>query len=157
MTMADPPASVRVRDLRRADLRAVVRIDAAHTGRRKPRYWARQFRDLLARGRGEPPRVGLAAVDGGVLVGYLVGEVRAFEFGSDPCGWVHALGIDPRRLRGGVASALLAKACRRFRDAGVRRVRTMIRRGNVPVMAVFRANGFVGGSFVQLELDLEAR
>jgi hypothetical protein len=31
----------------------------------------------------------------------------------------------------------------------------MVGRNNVPVLSFFRANGFVGGSFVQLELDLE--
>ena len=38
---------------------------------------------------------------------------------------------------------------------GVRRVRTMVRRNDVPVLAFFRANGFAGGAFVQLERSLE--
>jgi hypothetical protein len=31
----------------------------------------------------------------------------------------------------------------------------MVRRNDVPVLSFFRANGFVGGEFVQLELDLK--
>ena len=57
-------------------------------------------------------------------------------------------------MRGGIASRLLAEACRRFAHGGVTRVRTMVRRNDVPVLSFFRSNGFVGGSFVQLELDL---
>jgi ribosomal protein S18 acetylase RimI-like enzyme len=135
-------------------LRAVVRIDALHTGARKPAYWRRVFDEFLHPGR-HPVRVGLAAGEHGHVVGYLLGEVRAFEFGSEACGWVFAVGVDPRSLRQGVASHLLAEACRRFQRAGITRVRTMVRRNNVPVLSFFRSNGFVGGSFVQLELNLE--
>lgn len=143
----------RVRDLAPADLDDVVRIDATHAGEAKPEYWAEVFREFLGSGR-KPSRVGLAAEEDGVLVGHLLGEVRAFEFGSEPCGWVFAVGVDPRRLRAGVASGLLAEACRRFRAAGVRRVRTMVRRDDVPMLSFFRASGFVGGAFAQLEAEL---
>lgn len=142
-----------VRDLRAEDIDSVVRIDADHTGEAKPAYWEGVFADFLAPRR-PGMSVGLAAEEGGRLVGYLLGEVRAFEFGSEPCGWVFAVGVDPGSLRGTVGSRLLEEACRRFRDVGVGRVRTMVRRTNVPVLSFFRAHGFVGGSFVELELDL---
>ena len=145
-----------VRDLRAEDFDAVVRIDALHRGRSEPGYWRRVFREFFEGAR-ERPRVGLAAEARGVLVGYLVGEVRAFEFGSEPCGWVFAVGVDPRTSRAGVASELLREACRRFAIEGIRQVRTMVRRNDVPVLSFFRSNGFVGGSFVQLELDLGER
>jgi ribosomal protein S18 acetylase RimI-like enzyme len=142
-----------VRDLQAGDLDRVTHIHALHTGQRKPNYWKRIFRDFF----GEDPdvlRVGFAAEDGAGVIGYLLGEVRAFEFGSEACGWIFAVGVDPNCLRGNVASTLLAAACQRFNDAGITRVRTMVLRNDVPVLSFFRANGFVGGSFVQLELDL---
>ena len=147
-------APLEVRDLVRADLDEVIRIDALHTGQAQGEYWQRVFGDFLGRDPGRV-RVGLAATHGGRLVGYLLGEVRAFEFGSEACGWVFGVGVDPQQLRGGVASTLLAEGCRRFRAAGVQRIRTMVRRNNVPVLSFFRANGFAAGRFVQLELDLE--
>ena len=93
-------------------------------------------------------------VEAGELVGYVTGEIRAFEFGSEACGWILTVGVHPECAREGVASGLLAAACRRFQEAGVTRVRTMVQRSDVPVLSFFRANGFVGGSFVQMELDL---
>ena len=155
MTVAANRTEVRVRDLQQGDREAVVRVDALHTGSSKPAYWERVFRDVLGGDAEGPVRVGLAADGARGLIGYLVGEVRAFEFGSDECGWVHAIGVDPDHLRKEVATRLLAEASRRFRSAGVRTVRTMVRRNDVPVLSFFRASGFVGGSFVQLELDLE--
>ena len=147
-------AALRIRGLRADDLDDVVRLDALHTGERKPAYWRRVFGDFLDDDRAAR-RVGLAAEHHGELVAYLLGEVRAFEFGSEACGWVFAVGVAPGAMRHGVASRLLADCGRRFRAAGVGRIRTMVPRSNVPVLSFFRANGFVGGSFVQLERDLE--
>lgn len=153
MTSSVTPASARIRDLRPGDLDGVIRLDARHTGSRKSAYWKDVFGAFVTR-RGGPRRVGLAAEEGGVLAGYLLGEVRAFEFGSDPCGWIFAVAVDPDRARGGLGTTLLEEAVRRFRDAGVRTIRTMVRRDDVPVMSFFRSNRFSGGSFVQLEREV---
>ena len=149
MSVAAPSLALHIRDLVLDDLPEVIRIDAAHAGVEKPEYWASVMRDF----RGGH-RVRLAAEIGGRLVGHLLGEVRAFEFGSEPCGWVFAVGVDPAHLRRGVAGALLRAACRRFQRAGIRRVRTMVRRDDVPLLSFFRAAGMVGGPFVQLERSL---
>jgi ribosomal protein S18 acetylase RimI-like enzyme len=139
--------------LRLADLNAVVRLDAQLTGRRKPAYWKARFREFVAPGR-SASRVGLAARDGTRLSGYLLGDVRAFEFGSAACGWIFAMGVDPAQAHHGIGSALVAEAGRRFSRAGVTTVRTMVRRNDVSMLSFFRSNGFVGGSFTQLELEL---
>jgi len=159
---AESRASVFVRDLIAADLDDVVRIDALHTGERKKRYWRGVLRGFLGTDQART-RVGLAACseDGSEqnerVIGYLLGEVRAFEFGSEPCGWVFAVAVDPASGRERVASRLLAECCARFSAAGVERIRTMVQRNNIPVLSFFRANGFVAGRFVQLELGLEEK
>lgn len=149
-TSANP---VRIRTLVARDLADVVRIDAFHTGARKPAYWRRVFHQFLSSSR-DTLRVGLAAEGTQGLAGYLLGEVRAFEFGSEPCGWVFAVGVDRESLRRGVGESLLAEACRRLRDVGVTTVRTMVRRNDVPVLSFFRSSGFTGGPYVQLELSV---
>ncbi len=141
--------------LRLTDLAAVVRLDAKLTGRRKPAYWKAVFADFVSPARGST-RVGLAAREGSQLSGYVLGEVRAFEFGSAPCGWIFAVGVDPEQAHHGIGSALVAEAGRRFKRAGVATVRTMVRRNDVSMLAFFRSNGFVGGTFTQLELGLPA-
>lgn len=146
------PATVtRIRPLVRRDLPTVVRIDAIHTGAEQRAYWTRLFREFLAPGPGRQ-RVALAAEIDGDVAGFLLADVRAFEFGSEPCGWILEVGVDPSEARHGIASALLAEAVRRLRAAGVTTVRTMVRRNNVPLLTFFRTNGFAGGPYVQLEL-----
>ncbi len=156
MTQMTQPQALKplIGPLRPADLAAVIRLDAQLTGRRKPAYWKKVFGEFVTPGR-SPARVGLAARDGARLSGYLLGEVRAFEFGSAPCGWIFAVGVDPGQAHHGIGSALAAEAGRRFARAGVSTVRTMVRRNDVLMLAFFRSNGFVGGSFTQLELALE--
>jgi len=154
MSAVDQKIAIGIREIGPKDLEQVIRLDALHTGEAKRAYWRDVFRSFLRKGGGAN-RVGLAAQDGSRMVGYLLGEVRAFEFGSEPCGWIFAVGVDTGRLREGIASALLGEAASRFRSAGVGTVRTMVRREAVPVMSFFRSNGFVGGSFVQLEMSLD--
>ncbi|HSG01723.1 MAG TPA: N-acetyltransferase [Vicinamibacterales bacterium] len=144
------PAAVSLRPLARRDLGPVVRLDALHTGESKPDYWKQVFRDFLG-SRSDRARVGLVAEWHGTMVGFVLADVRAFEFGSEPCGWILEIGVDPAASRQGVASALLAEARRRLREAGVTTIRTMVRRNNVPMLTFFRTNGFAGGPYVQLE------
>ncbi len=145
---------MKVCNLRAKHLDDVIRIDEQHTGEQERDYWEDVFQRFLDPRRGRN-RVGLVAEEGERTIGYLLGEVRAFEFGSEPCGWIFGVGVDPDRLRTGVAGLLLEEARRKFRAAGVATVRTMVRRNDVPVLSFFRAHEFVGGSFVQLESSLE--
>lgn len=139
-----------IRPLTTRDLTAVCRLDARLTGDRKTDYWRAVFARFI--NTADPSlHVGLAAEDGGRLVGYLLGEVRAVEFGSDACGWIFAVGVDPAHAQHGVGSALVTEACVRFRAAHVTTVRTMVRRNDVPLLSFFRSNAFVGGAYVQLE------
>lgn len=145
-------ASLAVRPLAPGDLNAVVELDALLTGESKRAYWSGVFERFLDGGT----CIGLAVAGEHGLDGYLFGQVRAFEFGSEECGWVFAIGVRPGTTRRGLASALLQEARRRFAALGVSAVRTMVRRTDVPLLSLFRRQGFVGGPFVQLELDIVA-
>src|SRR5512134_2538251 len=94
---ARPAAEIRIRPLMPRDHRAVVALDAANTGVAKPRYWRDLFADY---GRRRRTHFLLVAEEGAKLVGFIVGEIRAWEFGSVPCGWVLAAEVDANaRLR----------------------------------------------------------
>lgn len=145
-TRVDPE----IRTLCPKDLPAVVELDALLTGEPKAAYW----NSVLERFLPSEGCIGLAAVGDDRLDGYLFGEIRAFEFGSERCGWVFAVAVRPDASRKGVGSALLAEARDRFRALGVTAIRTMVLRTDVPFLSFFRQHGFVGGPFVQLELDI---
>jgi GNAT superfamily N-acetyltransferase len=143
-------AALSVRPLESGDLSDVAALDSVLTGTSKQAYWGEVF-DRFLRDEG---CIGLAVIGSGGLEGYLFGEVRAFEFGSKQCGWIFALGVRPDTTRKGRASALLDEARCRFGALGVTSLRTMVTRTDVPFLSLFRRHGFVGGPFVQLELDI---
>ncbi|MCC6785620.1 MAG: GNAT family N-acetyltransferase [Planctomycetes bacterium] len=154
--MAELRTAPKVRELCAADLGAVIAIDAAHTGERDEGAWQRVFASYVA--GAAVRRIDQAFAIGvdvdGALAGYLFGEVRTVEFGSDPAGWVFSVGVATEWQRRGVARALVDEARRRFAALGVRHVRTMVRRNDVAILSFFRSAGFVGGPFVQLEIEL---
>jgi ribosomal protein S18 acetylase RimI-like enzyme len=141
-----------VRPVMADDLMAVIALDELHTGVAKPDYW----RDLYARYmQPNRPRFFLVAESKGKVVGFIIGEVRAWEFGSPPCGWVFAIGVSPGIRLQNVGSKLMDAVCARFREAGVTKVRTMLARDNHLIMAFFRSQGMMAGPFIQLERDID--
>jgi GNAT superfamily N-acetyltransferase len=142
-----------VRDVRRADLPAVVEIDATVTGIEKAEYWESLYRRY---GRDESHgRQFLVAVADGRVVGFIIGEVRDWEFGSPPCGWVFAIDVAPGARLAGVGARMLQAICAGFRSAGVDRVRTMLARDNRLILSFFRSQGMMAGPFIPLEMTLD--
>jgi ribosomal protein S18 acetylase RimI-like enzyme len=150
----EPAIAIDVRPVRRRDLDAVIAIDATVTGLEKRAYWRAVFRRYAdARQRG---RRFLVADAGGSVVGFVIGEVRDWEFGSPPCGWVFGIDVRPDLREAGVGSRLLDAIGASFRRAGVRKLRTMLSRDNVLILSFFRSQGMMAAPFIPLEMDLDA-
>jgi ribosomal protein S18 acetylase RimI-like enzyme len=146
--------SVVVRPVRRDDLAQVIDIDATVTGLEKRSYWQSIYRRYADAGRAG--RQFLVAEYGNAVVGFIIGEVRDWEFGSPPCGWVFAIDVKPGVRQSGVGSRLLEAICAGFRRAGVTKVRTMLARDNTLVLSFFRSQGMMAGRFIPLEMDVES-
>jgi L-amino acid N-acyltransferase YncA len=141
-----------IREAAPGDLEAIVEIDKQVSGVKKTRYW----RDTLELYRGHKgSQFFLVAEKDKKVIGFILGEIRAWEFGSPSCGWVYAIGVARDSLMAGVGSQLLAALCMYFRRAEVTKVRTMIARQDHELLSFFRSFGMMAGPFQQLELDLE--
>lgn len=149
---AAPVETVRVRPVRSADLPEVIALDATVTGLHKADYWQRIYRRYGIGGQGM--RHFLVAEGGGRVLGFVIGEVRDWEFGSPPCGWVFAIDVDPRARLAGVGTALLAAVRERFEKSGVRVLRTMLARDNPLILSFFRSQGMTAGHLIPLELAI---
>ncbi|TXL78882.1 GNAT family N-acetyltransferase [Vineibacter terrae] len=146
------PASVRVRAAEAADLPAIVALDQRITGVAKAGYWQWALEHYAA---GPPERTFLIAESAdGALAGFIIGEVRAWEFGAPPAGWVFAVQVDQTRRLGGVGTQLFDTLCARFRAAGVDRVRTLVDRRDHLILSFFRSQGMTAGPSLQLDLEL---
>jgi ribosomal protein S18 acetylase RimI-like enzyme len=135
----------KIRRARARDLAQVVEIDARITGMRKPAYWAGILRRY---------ELFLVLTEKARVQGYIVGEVRDWEFGSPPCGWVFGIGVRPQARLRGAGTRLLEAVCAAFRRRGVDKVRTLLARDNALVLAFFRSQGMTAAPFIALEREL---
>lgn len=153
-TKATAPEQFQVRAVRPEDLPQVVALDARVTGRRQAEAWQQVFRRYGVGGKGT--RHFLVAVAGGAVLGFVVGEVRDWEFGSPRCGWVLSVEVDPEARQAGLGSALLQAITARFRRAGAHVVRTMLARDNTLILSFFRSQGMMASRLLLLEMDIDA-
>jgi GNAT superfamily N-acetyltransferase len=142
--------------VRAADIPAVIALDARVTQLAKPDYWHEVFARYGKRRLRE--RIFLVAEpadEPAQILGFVVGEVRAWEFGSAPCGWIFALSVEPGARLHGVGEALFGAISTEFKQAAVGKMRTMVARDNRLHLMFFRSEGMMAGPYLQLEKDVD--
>ncbi len=148
----DADAAIEVRAVRRSDLDRVIDLDATVTGLEKRKYWLSVYRRYGSGTHDEQQF--LVALARGRVVGFVIGEVRDWEFGSPPCGWVFAIDVDPQARLAGVGTQLLQAISARFQHIGVRKLRTIVALENTLILSFFRAQGMMAGPLIALEMEL---
>lgn len=148
--MTDP---VTIRNALPADFEVVIALDLFGDTKEKPAYWRGIFDRYVIAGRDD--RIFLVAEIGGEVIGFIVGEVRAWEFGSPPCGWVFALSVSPKARERGVGELMLKELCRRLQQAGITTVRTMVDREDKLTLSFFRSQGLRSGRYIELEKPID--
>jgi len=140
-----------IRNAVEMDLAAIMTFDARSNKDANPRYWQEMFARY---GNDKSKQLFLVCETREEIAGFIIGEVRDWEFGSHPCGWVFALGVRPDVRLDGIATQLYAAMCEFFKQAGVTTVRTMLARQDIDSLSFFRSQGMMAGPYVQLEKDL---
>src|SRR5215470_8267504 len=97
--------AVKIRRASKEDLPTIIALDERVTRVPKTEYWRDLFDRFSEREQGGA--IFIADIDGRV-VGFAIGEVRAWEFGSPPCGWIFALDVEPEFREHGVGTLLFA-------------------------------------------------
>jgi len=157
--MSETHKGFRIRRARIEDLEAIIALDEKVSGVSKPDYWLDLRESYLLR-RKEDLFFFVAESDpsgsdgGGEILGVVIGEIRAWEFGSSPCGWVFAIAVNPDARLAGLGEALLGRITEGFKKAGVAKLRTMVRHRNNLMLSFFRSEGLAAGPYLQLEKDL---
>lgn len=143
---------VLIRPAKPEDISGVIAIDAEATGSNsKNNYW----QDLFAHyGSKRRQRFFLVAEVAGTIRGFIIGEVRDWEFGSSSCGWVFGMGVSRELRLHGVGGALLGAIFDCFRAAGVEKVHTITGRDNNLMLSFFRSQGMMAAPVIPLEFDL---
>ena len=144
--------SVTVRRMRTQDAEDVMRIDEKITGRPHEAQWESRIIEHVT---GNPLGCLVAEAEGKV-VGFILGDIRGWEFAIPKSGWIEIVGVAPEFQGKGVARALIEKLHVYFRNHNVERVMTMVNWNDGGLVTFFRALGFERSQFIILEKAGEA-
>lgn len=137
--MVEAAQDVKVRTLDTVDIGDVIRIDEEISGQYRPEIWERRVGYYLRR---DPDAALVAEVDGRV-VGFMLGEVRAGEFGlEEPTGWIEVLGVEPGHRGRAIGRQLAETLLDHFRARGARTVRTLVDEAMPEIAGFFTRLGF---------------
>jgi hypothetical protein len=134
-----------------ADLPAIIDLDAEITGVARPEFWT----DFHNQRAASETLCLLIAKMSDEVVGYAMGEVRAWPVRTPACGWVYAIGVKKEQRLSRTATALMAELTGRFRAHGVHTIRTMIDIDDYLLMSFLRSLGMTAGPFIELEMSIE--
>jgi ribosomal protein S18 acetylase RimI-like enzyme len=136
-----PTSDITLRNLRRGDLKDVIRIDSLATGYPRNTYFERKFNRIF--GEDYQLLISLAAAVGDRVVGYIMGEANTGEYGiPEPVASVDTLGVDPDFKRAGIGRLLLEEYCALAAKAGIVLMTTLVSEDYPGIIEFFRANGF---------------
>jgi ribosomal protein S18 acetylase RimI-like enzyme len=139
-------ASISIRFLGMDDLEDIVRIQEKIIGEQKSDNSGRlvSLRDTTAHHlQHGDPLLNLGAEIDGKLIGFIISEVRRWEFGGGGMtGWVLILGVD-REYRGrGAGHKLSSTLIDHFHKKGITKIRTMVEWHEGELISYFRSLGF---------------
>ncbi|NIO16057.1 MAG: GNAT family N-acetyltransferase [Deltaproteobacteria bacterium] len=140
----------KVRKMTVNDVAAVLSIDEKITGEPHEAQWESRILDHIT---SNPLGCLVAEVDGQVA-GFIISDIRGWEFGIPKCGWIEIVGVDPDMRMRGVARALIDGLADFFKMNGVSDVKTMIDWNDGGLVSFFRALGFGRSEFIVLEKEL---
>ena len=142
-----------VRTMSERDLDAVVRIDAAATGRARPRYFELMLQRALKLGG---LQISLVAESDGRVAGFVIGSLYYGEYGmTEPTASIDAIGVEPASRRHRIAHALLLQLRRNVAAVGVTSIRTEVEWSNFELLAFFRSEQFAPAPRLCLERRID--
>jgi len=142
---------VKIRNLKKEDLNAIVEIDQKVLGRNRREYWERKLETMDARAS----QASFVAEAEGQVIGFVLGDVSGWEFGvPDTIGWIDTIGVDPAYQKQGVATALARELIKNLKLLGVKTIYTLVSWDDWDLLQFLRAMGFARGDMINLELKI---
>ncbi len=146
-------ATITIRTMEERDIPRAVEIETAILGAKRSTTLRGSLTAYLSKGE---RNASVVAETEGKVVGFLVGDIRAWDFGEDQeIGWIRIVGIDPAYQGHGVGKALGDALMRYFETRGITTVRTTVEWDSGDLIAYFRTLGFERSGFIGLEKRLE--
>lgn len=145
--------SVLVRTMREEDLNAIVAIDAAATGRRRPRY----FELMLQRAVTQAAlQISLVAELDERVVGFVIGSLYYGEYGVvEPSALIDAITVSSDCRGKNVGKALMRQLRLNLAALRITTLRTEVSWQDFDLLGFFRSQGFAPSDRLCLECALD--
>jgi GNAT superfamily N-acetyltransferase len=151
-------AGVKIRPLGLDNIKDIVRIEKRIEGElgiineERMEYLKEATRYNIER---SDPMMSLGAELDENIVGFIIGEIRIWEFGiGEKTGWIRILGVDPDFQRRGIGRKLGEALLEHFKRRGIKRVRTMAEWYTGDLISFFKSLGFEMLNMIPLEKEL---
>jgi len=149
--MPEVTAAVRIRPLDELDLNGIALIDEKISGQYQPDLWEQRVMFYVRR----DPGASQVAESDGKVVGFMLGDCRAGEFGLEaPSGWIERFGIDPAFRGRDLGRQMFEAMCRHFKAEGAKSVRTLVDTNDGGVAGFLKAIGFTPAPLQALEMRI---
>jgi len=144
---------VLVRAMLENDLQAVVSIDAAASGRQRPKYFELMIERAV---KSTGLHVSLTAEMSGQVVGFVVASLYYGEYGAvEPSATIDTVGVAPAWRRKGVAQALLLQLRHNLGALRINSIRTEVAWDDFDLLAFLRHEGFKPAERMCLECTVD--
>jgi ribosomal protein S18 acetylase RimI-like enzyme len=145
--------AVLVRAMRTADLNTVVAIDAAASGRRRPRYFELMLQRAITQAA---LQISLVAEVDSRVVGFVIGSLYYGEYGvAEPSASIDAISVDPGVQGKTVGKALMRQLRLNLGALRIATLRTEVSWDHFGLLGFFKSQGFKPSSRICLECTLD--
>lgn len=146
MTSGDSTA-VRIRKMTSEDVRRILEIDSKIVGKERAPTWPQKVARYLE--MYYPPLCYVAEAEGKV-VGFILGDVRGWEYALSPAGWIDTMGVDLEYQGRGIGQKLLkafVQECRRHQM----KTHVIVRKGDERLQRFLISAGLHPGQLADFE------
>jgi ribosomal protein S18 acetylase RimI-like enzyme len=145
--------AVLVRTMRQDDLNAIVAIDAAASGRRRPRYFELMLQRSITQAR---LQISLVAEVDSRVVGFVIGSLYYGEYGvAEPSASIDAISVDSKVREKNIGKALMRQLRLNLGALRITILRTEVSWDHFGLLGFFRSQGFRLSSRLCLECALD--
>lgn len=106
--------------------------------------------DLFAAFIKRSPRTCIIAKEDGIVVGFIVGDIKEWSYGVERTGWIEIVGVSPEHMGKGIGKALGEALLGYFREEGIKEVYTSVRWDSGDLIEFFKSIGFDKSGFINL-------
>lgn len=145
--MGKVKGEVKIRRMTEADLPRIKEIDKELVGPHRSVSWPLRIEAHWWVYRAVP---GFVAELEGEVVGFVLGDIRGAEYGTEVGGWIDMMGVSPKCQSSGIGRKLVEAFCKECRSHGVK-VRVIVVGDDERLVKFWQSVGFQKGNLISYE------